>query len=188
MLSVVISKTGRWRPGFRERSAYQGDVLFYCPAGSFYDQMFTLPGMVFSCDNICPRWHLQAGNVCGSTLDSPPMLLLGGAPDFDLNRRDPGTVRHAQPCIASQPKRIDRIRNHGSANAKIIFGESIGYAVANVIKGLASPCPLADGLFDGVDSQVHSANLTRQFSADGRFAHPGQSAENDQHPSIIKDL
>jgi len=32
---VVMSETGRSRPGFREDSADQGDVLVYCPAGVF---------------------------------------------------------------------------------------------------------------------------------------------------------
>ena len=107
------------------------------------------------------------------------MLLWARAPDFDLHRRDTGTFRHAHPSIASQPKRIDRIRNYGSANTEIIFGDSVGYAVANVVQWLVNACPATNGLLYGVDAQVHSVDLTRQFPGDGRFANPRQPAEDN---------
>src|ERR1051326_2519171 len=137
---------GRSQPGFREGSADQGDILFYCPADTLYHQMFTIPGVVFSCDHVCPCWHCQARNVCSSFFDSPPMPLCTRTPDFDLHRRDPGTFRHLQPSIASQSKRVDRIRNYGSADAEIVFGDSIGYLVANVVEGLVNACPATNRL------------------------------------------
>ncbi len=91
-----------------------------------------------------------------------------------------GTFCHVQPSIASQPKRIDRISNYCSANAEIIFGDRIGYPVANVVQGLVNACPATNGLLYGVDAQVHSADLARQFPGDGRLANPGQPAEDNQ--------
>jgi hypothetical protein len=103
------------------------------------------------------------------------MLLWARAPDFDLYRRNAGTSRHVHPSIASPPKRIDRIRNY-----------SVGYAVANVVQGLVKACPVTNGLLYRVDAQVHSADLTRQFSGEGRFANAGQPAEDNQHSPIIE--
>jgi hypothetical protein len=181
------SKIARSRPGSREGGAYQGDVLVYCPPGTLYLQMFTIPGLVFSCDHFGPCWHRQARNVRHSRLDSPTVLLRGRALDFDLHRRDPGTLRHVHPGIASQLKRVDRISNYGSANAEIVFRDSVGYAVTNVVQGLVNACPATNRLLYGVDAQVHSSDLPRQFSGDGRLADPGQPAEDNQHFPIIED-
>lgn len=46
-----------------ERGTNQADVLVYCSACIIYHQVFPIPEVVLSCDDICPGWHRQAWNV-----------------------------------------------------------------------------------------------------------------------------
>jgi hypothetical protein len=148
--------------------------------------MITIPGVIFPCGHIGPRQRRQAWSICCSRLDSSPVLLCVRAPDFDLDRLDAGAFRHAQPGIASQLERIDRIGNYGSADAEIIFGDGIGYTVAGLTHRLAAICSAKHGLLYGIDAQVHCADLTRQLSGHERLANSRQSAEYNQHSLIIK--
>lgn len=62
------------------------------------------------------------------------MLLWGRAPDFDLRRLDSRALRHIQPGITSQLERIDRISYYGSADAKIVLGNSVSHTVADIVQ------------------------------------------------------
>ena len=114
------------------------------------------------------------------------MLLWSRAGDFDLDRSDSCAFRHVYPSIASQPKRVDRVRNHGCAKAEIVFRDSISHPVANVVQRLVPNCRATNGLFYGIDAQVHCADLARQFTGNSSLADSGQTAENDQHFLIME--
>jgi hypothetical protein len=120
-------KHGPSRFRLREPGANQADVLVYCSASTIYHQMFPIPWVIFPCDHVCPCRQGRARIICRPPLDSPPMLLNGRTRDFDLQSPDSSAFRHIQPSITSHPKRIDRIRDHGSAKPEIILGNSIGY-------------------------------------------------------------
>ena len=148
--------------------------------------MITIPGVIFSCGHIGPCQRPQTWSICCSCLDSSPVLLGVRAPDFDLDRLDSGAFRNAQPGIASQLERVDRIGNYSSAGAEIIFSDGIGYKVTGLADRLAAICSVKHGLLYGIDAQVHCADLTRQLSGHRRLANSRQSAEYNQHSLIIK--
>src|ERR1700728_2057225 len=101
--------------------------------------------------------------------------------DFKLTR-SPQT-RDLSPSVAGCSKWIDGICNYSSTEEKIVFGDRVGNAIPRFIRWPVPLAAITDGLLDGVDAQIHRAELTSQLSGNRCFSHSRQSAKDDQHDS-----
>ncbi len=135
-----------------ESSPNRADVLLDRSVSTVQHQVLAIPGVVFSCDHVCPRGRRHARNIRFSRFDAAPVFVCNRARHFDLNSSDTGAFRHGYPRVASQPEWVHTIRNYGSANAEIVFGDRISHAVADIVERLVPGCRAANGLFYGIDA------------------------------------
>src|SRR5262245_31290863 len=142
-------------------------ALRYCLARGVNHKMLAIPCMVLPGSDVFPTRWVQSGNVNDSLLHATPMLVAVEALYFDLYEGNSRGVRYCDPSVTSQLKRIDRIRDHCSTNSKIIFRDRVGNQISDIINGPAQQSRISDGLLHRVDTQMHSADLTGQFSGNG---------------------
>ena len=77
--------------------------------------------------------------------------------DFDSSSLRP--IRDTYPSIPCESKWIDGVRNHGSTETEIIFGDHVTNAIARIIERVADDSRIADGLLHRVDAQIYRTKL-----------------------------
>jgi hypothetical protein len=98
------------------------------------------------------------------------MLKLIRTYDFNFSGFHLRAVRHGQPCIARNRKRINRIRNNCPADTKIVLSDGVADAVSSIIDGVTDGSSIAETLFNRVNAQVRSGDLTSQHLGDRGFS------------------
>src|SRR5580692_2362785 len=142
-----------------------------------YD-MLAVPRLILAGENFFPR-YAQSDNVGWTRFQALTVQPRTRTLNFDFKSTHSGQTGGLSPSVASHSKWIDGIRNHSSAEQKIVFGDSVGNAIPRF--GWVHHAAITDGLLDGVDVQIHRAELTSQLSCNRCFSHPRQSTKDDQH-------
>src|ERR1035437_3496066 len=101
---------------------YFGKGVSQALARGVEDQVGTHPRLILALGHLCPTRKPQAHNVSTTHLHVIAMVLRVGANYLDLNHRHASTLCHRPPGVTSQLHRIDRIRHHRPAQAKIFLG------------------------------------------------------------------
>src|SRR5580658_735065 len=146
-----------------------------------YD-MLAIPRLILAGENFFPR-YAQSGNVGWTCFQAFTMQLRTRTRNFDFKPTYSGQIRDLSPSVASHSKWIDGICNHSSAEEKIVFGDRVGNAIPRFIQWPVHLAAITEGLLDGVDAQIHRAELTSQLSGNRCLSHSRQSAQDDQHGS-----
>jgi hypothetical protein len=87
--------------------------------------VFSVPGLVLPRDDLIPRHGSQPGDAGRPGFQSLPVFLAIRTPDLDLNGGHSMIQGHIDQGISGELNPIDRIRNDGSSNTNIIFGEAL---------------------------------------------------------------
>jgi hypothetical protein len=146
-----------------------------------YDTL-AVPRLILAGENFFPR-YTQSNNVGWTCFQALTMQLRTRTRNFDFKPTHSGQARDLSPSVASHSKWIDGICNHSSTEEKIVFGDRVGNAIPRFIKWLLHLAAITNALLDGVDAQIHRAELTSQLSGNCRLSHSRQSAKDDQHGS-----
>ena len=96
-----------------------------------------------------------------------------GTEHLDFKRGNLCVCGNVEPGFPGDWYRIDRICDHGEADAKVILGERIRHPITGITDFLVSTLSAANRLLDGVNAQVNSRNAAGQFARYCRLAHPG---------------
>jgi hypothetical protein len=80
--------------------------------------------------------------------------------DLDFDAAYLSALPDFEPCLAHYRERINRVRDHSASDAKVVFGNSIGDAIACLAKKWDLRRAIPDGLLNRVDAQMHAADLT----------------------------
>src|SRR5580704_14524707 len=127
-----------------------------------YD-MLAVPRLILAGENLFPR-YAQSDNVGWTSFQALTMQLRTRTRNFDFKLTRSGQTRDLSPSVASHSKWIDGICNQSSTEEKIVFGDCVGNAIPRFMKWPVHLAAVTDGLLDGVDAQIHRAELTRQVS------------------------
>src|ERR1035437_10465938 len=100
--------------------------------------------------------------------------------DLNFNSAHLRALRYVEQSIASKLERIDRVRDHHSAEAEIILGDRVAYAIARVADGFRVKRGIPKGLFNRVDAQIYSTQLASQLLGNHRLSGARQAAQDNQ--------
>src|SRR5215471_5954754 len=83
-----------------------------------------------------------------------------------------------EPGLAGYRQRINRVRDHGAPDTKVIVGDSVGHAIACVIER-RNNMAIPERLLNRVDTYVNRADLSRQFPSNACLPYPWQARKDD---------
>jgi len=107
--------------------------------------------------------------------------MFGGvrAQDLDLQSAGVGPLRYFNPGIAGELEGIHGISNYRVSQAEIVFSEGVGCAVTGIIERFCDT-GVAQGLLDGIDTQIDGTDPLGKFTRDCSLPCPGEPGEDNQ--------
>ena len=99
--------------------------------------------------------------------------------DLDFKSPRLRALRDSNPSITREMERIDRVRNHGTANTKVILRNGVANTIPHIVERMRHHLGGADRLLDRVDAQVYCTELMSQLPGNRCFSYARKAAQNN---------
>jgi hypothetical protein len=93
---------------------------------------------------------------------------------------DPGAFGNLDPRVTGKKDWIHGVSNHSEADSEVVLRDSVGDAIASIVEGVGRALGRPNNLFYRIDTQMNRTDLRGQFARNGRLAHAGQAAQDNE--------